>query len=74
MLGIGNPRAPVVRNPWGLEAERGDVTAALASAAVTYDETFTTPAETNNPIGLFATVARWDGEPARGARIAPSGR
>ena len=60
VLGIGNPGAPVVRNP-RLETERGDVTAALASAAVTYDETFTTPAEVNNPIGLFATAARWDG-------------
>jgi len=35
--------------------------AALASATVTYDETFTTPAEVNNPMGLFATAARWDG-------------
>ena len=60
VLGIGNPGAPVVRNP-RLETKRGDATAALASAAVTYDETFTTPAEMNNPIGLFATVARWDG-------------
>ena len=60
VLGIGNPEAPVIRNP-RLETERGDVTAALASAAVTYDETFTTPAEVNNPIGLFATAARWDG-------------
>ena len=72
VLAIGNPGAPVVRNP-RLETERGDVTAALASAAVTYDETFTTPAEMNNPIGLFATVARWDG-----GRLwfttAPSGR
>ena len=29
---------------------------------VTYDETFTIAAETNNPIGLFATVARWNGD------------
>jgi CO/xanthine dehydrogenase Mo-binding subunit len=61
VLGIDNPRAPVSRNPWGLEMERGDVAAALASAEVTYDETFTTAAETNNPLGLFATVASWEG-------------
>jgi CO/xanthine dehydrogenase Mo-binding subunit len=62
VLGIDNPRAPVSRNPWGLEMERGDVAAALASAEVTYDETFTTAAETNNPLGLFATVASWEGD------------
>jgi CO/xanthine dehydrogenase Mo-binding subunit len=62
VLRIDNPRAPVSRNPWGLEVERGDVAAALASAEVTYDETFTTAAETNNPLGPFATVASWQGE------------
>jgi CO/xanthine dehydrogenase Mo-binding subunit len=62
VLGIDNPRAPVSRNPWGLEMERGDVAAALASAEVTYDETFTTAAETNNPLGPFATVASWEGD------------
>src|SRR5580693_8820416 len=62
VLGIDNPRAPVSRNPWGLEVERGDVAAALASAEVTYDETFTTAAETNNPLGPFATVASWEGD------------
>ncbi|MFI6763404.1 xanthine dehydrogenase family protein molybdopterin-binding subunit [Micromonospora sp. NPDC050417] len=60
LLDIDDPRAPVDRNPWGMENSRGDVTAALASAEVTYDETFTISAETNNPMGLFATVARWE--------------
>jgi xanthine dehydrogenase YagR molybdenum-binding subunit len=60
VLGIGNPRAPVLRNPWGLEVRRGDAAAALDRAEVTYDETFTIAAETNNPLGLFATVARWE--------------
>jgi len=59
VLGINNPQAPVLRNPWELEMRRGDAAAALASAEVVYDETFTTAAETNNPLGLFATVARW---------------
>ena len=44
------------------DVDRGDVTAALASAEVVYDEIFTTAAVTNNPMGLFATVARWDGD------------
>jgi CO/xanthine dehydrogenase Mo-binding subunit len=29
---------------------------------VVYDEIFTTPPVTNNPMGLFATVARWEGD------------
>jgi CO/xanthine dehydrogenase Mo-binding subunit len=62
ILGIANPRAAVSRDPWRLEMERGNVAAALASAEVTYDETFTTAAETNNPLGPFATVASWDGD------------
>jgi xanthine dehydrogenase YagR molybdenum-binding subunit len=60
VLGIENPLAPVLRNPWGAEIQRGDVAAALASAEVAYDETFTIAPETNNPMGLFATVARWE--------------
>ena len=62
VLEIGDPRAPVLVNKWGLDVDRGDVTAALASADVTYDETFTTAAVTPNPMGLFATVARWEGD------------
>ncbi|MCI2419817.1 xanthine dehydrogenase family protein molybdopterin-binding subunit [Saccharopolyspora sp. K220] len=61
VLGIGNPEATVTTNPFGMDAERGDVAGALASADVVYDETFRMAPETNNPIGLFATVARWDG-------------
>ena len=60
ILGIENPDAAVLQNPWGLELQRGDVEAALASAEVLYDETFAIAAETNNPMGLFATVARWE--------------
>jgi CO/xanthine dehydrogenase Mo-binding subunit len=61
VLGIDDPRAPVLLDRWGQDVDRGDVTAALAFAEVVYDETFTTAAVTNNPMGLFATVARWDG-------------
>ena len=62
VMGITNPQAPVLRNPWGLEMQRGDAAAALESAEVVYDETFSIAAETNNPLGLFATVARWEGD------------
>ena len=61
VLSIDDPCAPVLLNRWGQDVDRGDVTAALASAEVVYDEIFTTAPVTNNPMGLFATVARWDG-------------
>jgi xanthine dehydrogenase YagR molybdenum-binding subunit len=40
----------------------GDVETALASAAVTIDHTYTTPAEHNNPLEPHATIARWSSE------------
>jgi xanthine dehydrogenase YagR molybdenum-binding subunit len=61
VLSINDPHAPVLVNKWGQDVDRGDVTAALASAEVVYDQSFTTAAVTNNPMGLFATVARWEG-------------
>jgi xanthine dehydrogenase YagR molybdenum-binding subunit len=57
-----NPSAAMVHNPFGLDHSRGDVTAGLAAADVVYNQTFHIAAETNNPMGLFATVARWDGD------------
>jgi CO/xanthine dehydrogenase Mo-binding subunit len=62
VLAIDDPRAPVLLDHWGQDVDRGDVTAALASAEVVYDEIFTTAAVTPNPMGLFATVARWEGD------------
>jgi len=62
LLDLDDPRAEVLTNPWGLDAHRGDVAAGLASADVTIDATCTTPDLTNNPLGLFATVAAWDGD------------
>ena len=38
----------------------GDVDGGLAAAAVTVDETYTTPAQHNNPMEPHATVAVWD--------------
>jgi xanthine dehydrogenase YagR molybdenum-binding subunit len=66
VLRIDDPRASIMPDRLaGLgrgpdDVARGDVTAALASAEVVYDEIFTTSPVTNNPMGLFATVARWE--------------
>jgi CO/xanthine dehydrogenase Mo-binding subunit len=62
VLDLDDPRAEVVANPWGMDSHRGDVAAGLASADVTVEASYTTPDETNNPMGLFATVAAWDGD------------
>jgi xanthine dehydrogenase YagR molybdenum-binding subunit len=59
VLGMDNPQGQVVPNAYGMDMRRGDVAAGLASADITYDETFTMTPETQNPLGLFATVARW---------------
>ncbi|MER5177623.1 xanthine dehydrogenase family protein molybdopterin-binding subunit [Streptomyces sp. NPDC002896] len=61
VLDIDDPMAQVTTDPYKADAERGDVTTALASADVAYDETFHTVPVTNSPLGLFAAVARWDG-------------
>ena len=44
------------------DTSSGDVEAALASAAVTIDHTYTTPAYHNNPLEPHATIARWNSE------------
>jgi xanthine dehydrogenase YagR molybdenum-binding subunit len=41
------------------DTERGDVEAALTSAAVSLDHTYTTPAEHHNPLEPHATLAVW---------------
>jgi xanthine dehydrogenase YagR molybdenum-binding subunit len=61
ILGIGNPLAPVITDQEGLNTVRGDPAAALASAEAVYDQEFTIAADSNNPLGLFATVAHWEG-------------
>ncbi|WP_309237767.1 xanthine dehydrogenase family protein molybdopterin-binding subunit [Streptomyces albidus (ex Kaewkla and Franco 2022)] len=55
-----DPRAERVDDPWGMDSERGAVEEALASADVKVSATYTTPDNTNNPLGLFATLAVWD--------------
>ncbi|MFJ2478237.1 xanthine dehydrogenase family protein molybdopterin-binding subunit [Streptomyces sp. NPDC087659] len=62
LLDLMDPRAPRVENPWGLDHSRGDAAAALASAEVKVEATYKTPDNTNNPLGLAATLASWDGD------------
>ncbi|MFK0064049.1 xanthine dehydrogenase family protein molybdopterin-binding subunit [Streptomyces werraensis] len=62
LLDIEDPRAEILENPWGLDTERGDVTAGFAQADIVVDERYTTPDNTNNPLGLFTTIASWHGD------------
>jgi xanthine dehydrogenase YagR molybdenum-binding subunit len=61
VLRVDDPRAAVLKNPWNLDSERGDIEPAFADADVIVEGTFTTPDNTNNPLGLFCTFAQWDG-------------
>jgi len=62
VLSFEDPRASTVTHPWSPDYDRGDVARALAAADVQVNETYTTAENTNNPIGLFATVAVWNGD------------
>jgi xanthine dehydrogenase YagR molybdenum-binding subunit len=62
VLDLEDPRAEIVDNPWGMDTERGDVDAGFARADMVVEGTFTTPDNTNNPLGLFSTVASWHGD------------
>ncbi|MFB8776439.1 xanthine dehydrogenase family protein molybdopterin-binding subunit [Streptomyces broussonetiae] len=62
VLDVDDPRAQIVENPWGLDTERGDVAAGFAQADVVVEGTYTTPDNTNNPLGLMATIASWHGD------------
>lgn len=57
----GELYAPEKVNPdYATDTRRGDVEAALASAPVSLDHTYTTPAEYNNPLEPHTTVAAWN--------------
>ncbi|MBD0424731.1 xanthine dehydrogenase family protein molybdopterin-binding subunit [Streptomyces sp. TRM S81-3] len=62
VLGIDDPRAQIVENPWGLDTDRGDIDAGFGQADVIVEDTYTTPDNTNNPLGLMATLAAWHGD------------
>ena len=59
VLAVGAAEPPKLRLGHA-DYARGDVGAALASAVVRIEAEYTTPPQTNNPLGLFATVAAWD--------------
>jgi xanthine dehydrogenase YagR molybdenum-binding subunit len=63
-LSVDHPKlyTPEKVNPnFPSETSEGDVDGALASAAVVVDETYSTPAEHNNPMEPHATLAVWSG-------------
>jgi len=62
VLSPDDPRSARVTHPWTPDTTRGNVRRALAAADVRLDESYTTPDNANSPIGLFATVAVWDGD------------
>jgi CO/xanthine dehydrogenase Mo-binding subunit len=62
LLSAEDTRAKPRSNPYFLDMKRGDVDAALASAEVTVEGTFKTAEQTHNPLGLFTTIAHWEGD------------
>ena len=62
LLDLEDERGELAANPFGYDMQRGDVEAGLAEADVVHEAVYTTADNTNNPIGLFATVAAWDGD------------
>jgi xanthine dehydrogenase YagR molybdenum-binding subunit len=44
-----------------LQSHRGNAEQALATAPITLDQTYVTPAETHNPLEVHATTALWEG-------------
>src|SRR5215472_8992304 len=61
-LSPADPAAKHRSNPYFMDMKRGNVKAAMAAAEVTVEGTYTTSAQTHNPIGPFTTMARWDGD------------
>src|SRR5215831_10327710 len=57
-----DPAAKLRSNPYFMDLKRGNAEAAMAAAEVTVEGTFTTSAQTHNPLGPFTTVAHWDGD------------
>ena len=62
VLRLDDLRAVVCEDPWKLDSERGDLESAFAAADVIVGGAFTTPDNTNNPLGLFCPLAHWDGD------------
>lgn len=62
LLDVRDPRAETVENPWGLDTRRGDPHAGFEQADAVVEGEYTTPDNTNNPLGLMTTIASWHGD------------
>lgn len=62
VLDLDDPRAEIVDDPWGLDTRKGDVAAGFDRADVVVEGTYTTPDNTNNPLGPMTTLASWHGD------------
>jgi xanthine dehydrogenase YagR molybdenum-binding subunit len=62
VLEFDDARSQAEKGLWDTDTHRGDVDAELAQADLVHEATYTTAENTNNPLGLFATVAAWDGD------------
>jgi CO/xanthine dehydrogenase Mo-binding subunit len=62
VLSPEDPAAKPRSNPYFIDMKRGSAEAAMAAAAVTVEGTFTTSAQTHNPLGPFTSTAHWDGD------------
>lgn len=60
LLDLQDPRAQHLVDPWDMDHSRGDAGAALETADVVVRGTYVTADNTNNPLGLFATLAAWE--------------
>jgi len=62
IVSFDDSRTSAVSHPWVPDFVRGNAAGALGAADVRTEATYTTADNTHNPIGLFATVASWDGD------------
>jgi xanthine dehydrogenase YagR molybdenum-binding subunit len=62
VLSPEDPAAKPRSRPYFIDIKRGNLKAGMAAAEVSVEGTFTTPAQTHNPLGPFTTLAHWDGD------------
>ncbi len=63
VVDLNDPRATrETDDPAGADGTRGDLDRGLASADVVIESDYVTGDNTNNPLGLFAACAQWDGD------------
>ena len=63
VVDVNDPRAPrEADDPTGADSTRGDLQRGLAEADVVVEADYVTGDNTNNPLGLFAACAEWDGD------------